>query len=1340
MVSGNREWTPEQRLAIEVKSKNVLVSAAAGTGKTAVLVERIIRQVLSKDISCDIERLLVVTFTEKAAIEVKDRIRTALREASESEPLDERVQRQISLMDQAQISTIHSFCLSVIRRYFYLVDLEPTFRVLDSHEAELLRLEALDDVFERWYQEDSGRYETFVSLVEMYGGSGVDEELKSIVLRLYDFAKTQPSADGWLEEAYDWYENLAVQIGRVLEEDDKSRLYHLDGILLSLPWSRVLMDALISDVNHALSYSREAERICCLPYGPQHYLPVISEEVSNLEKLSQLANEARTVLTGLDGNRGPSEEFARLQEQGIGILGSIREIIGNFQFTSLPTKKISEVSEELQEKAKEYRNAYKREFRSAAKNVLMRPSSELLQEIAGQAPYVRCLIDLVLELDKEFAEKKKLRGGVDFSDLEVYCLSILKQDDQRLAREIGENFDYVFVDEYQDTNPIQEEIISLVSQESNLFMVGDIKQSIYRFRLAEPRIFLEKYRSFQHVSEDCYVDSSSCGARVDLSKNFRSRKEVIDAVNYIFENIMKKEVAEIDYTDDSRLNLGARYPDVSGDCSLAAEVLLIERQNRDGSPNAIEKQETGDGSIHNAGDSSAFANTISDVDDTVEEYESLEKEALVMASKINQLVGPHSSFLVWDSEQSRYRNCTYKDIAVLMRATKDRANVVMDIFQKCGIPVYSELGTGYFRAREIEVSLSILSVVDNPRQDIPLAAVLRSPVVGLSPRDIAIIKALASREELYDSLKDFSVLWQDPENAAFDRCVGLKIDRSEVISLSKTVSEFLDQIESWRTMFRRVPLAHALWTVLKETGYYDYAGGLPGGSQRQANLRALVNRAMDFDGFGRHGLFRFLRFIERIQESEGDLGTARALGESEDVVQVLSVHRAKGLEFPVVFVADLGKKFNMQDLRPDILFHKDLGIGAVFSDLGCRIKYPTLAYQANKSQILKDNLAEEMRILYVAMTRAKEKLYLVGSANNLEKELHTWHKKDISSAQTYLDWIVPLLLREVDSRTSWRTLEIPEDIPFKLELYGVEGGGRVPEPFARTSHESSLKWNDLKNLSPLSSPPDEAVFSEVKRRLEWNYGYKPFTSTPAKMSVGELKSRFILDEEAIQFVPSPTKRLAFTGRKGPTGVERGVAVHALLARINLDLPMSETSIKNEIERLSDTGFLVKEHILDEDVSMLSKFFRSPTGRMLLASPERVRREVPFTMRLDVEMVEEAFGDAARVVPIFEGGIHGESQEFSDRKDYIVVQGIIDVLIENQGGLTILDYKTDSITLDELLSTADIYAPQIALYSHAAEVIFARSVLRSVICFLTLGKEVEIDWRNYLKGISGVRKI
>lgn len=1340
MGSAKREWTSEQRLAIEVGGKNMLVSAAAGTGKTAVLVERIIRHVLSEDEPCDIERLLVVTFTEKAALEVKDRVRTALREANDSRPSDDRIKRQLSLMDRAQISTIHAFCLSVVKRYFYLVDLDPTFRVLDSNEAELLRLEALDEVFERWYQNESREYETFVNLVEMYGGSGVDEDLKDTVLRLYDFCKTQPSAHEWLEEAYTWYENMSFLMEQVSKLDTEAAAYQLDGIFLTLPWARVLIDALISELNSAVLYSQEAEAICSLPYGPKHYLPVISEEASFLRRLNQLAHEAMTLVSGEDRRQRPDGKSVGSDVQATRVLGSIRQMVEEFEFANLPPKKIGEVRAELLDRAKECRDMYKKNFKSASKNVLMRPSGGVLQEVAEQAPYVRCLIDLVLELDKKYTEKKKSRGGVDFSDLEVYCLSILKQDDCGLAREIGENYDYIFVDEYQDTNPIQEEIISLVSKENNVFMVGDIKQSIYRFRLAEPRIFLEKYNLFQHVDEERYVDPNAHGVRVDLSKNFRSRKEVVDAVNYVFEKVMKKEVAEIDYTNDSRLNLGAHYPDASENCSLTAEILLVERKNQDRPLNAHRKQQIEGREAQSTGDRVVLDMAAGEGDGAVEEYESLEKEALVMASKIQELVNPSSPFVVWDSDLSRYRNCTYKDIAILMRATKDRANVVIDIFQKCGIPVYSELGTGYFRAREVEVSLAILSVMDNPRQDIPLAAVLRSPVVGLSPRDIAIIRVLEPRDELYDSLEDFSLLWQDQQNVAFDECAKLELDKSEVIELSSIVSRFLDQLQSWRTMFRRVPLAHALWTVLKETAYYDYVGGLPGGPQRQANLRALVNRAMEFDSFGRHGLFRFLRFIERIQESEGDLGTARTLGESEDVVQILSVHRAKGLEFPIVFVADLGKQFNMQDLHSDILFQKDLGIGAVFCDLNSRIKYPTLAYQANRFQIQKDNLAEEMRILYVAMTRAKEKLYLVGSARDLDGKIQTWKRLDVSSARTYLDWLLPCVLKELGSETPQVVPELTQNVPFRLLLYGIDGGSIIPEPFARTIYESSIKYNEIRQLLPPSSPMDESVYSEVKRRLEWDYGYRPLTSTPAKMSVGELKSRLDLDEDIFRVLPPPTKRLSFTERKVPSGVERGIAVHALMAKMSLDLAMSEERILDEIERLSSIGFLEKEHILDDDVSRILRFLQSPTGNILRTSLPHVRREVPFTMRLDVGIVEPGSGTSTKVVPLFEMCDRGASNESSERKDYVVVQGIIDVLIEHGDALTILDYKTDSITLEELPRTVESYAPQIALYSYAAEMILGIPVVHSVICFLTLGREVEVDWRNYLSDISGVRQI
>ncbi|HOB30581.1 MAG TPA: helicase-exonuclease AddAB subunit AddA [Bacillota bacterium] len=1289
----DKKWTAEQSLAIDVYGKNMLVSAAAGTGKTAVLVERIIRRVLSHDEPSDIERLLVVTFTEKAAVEMKERIGEALQKARKENPLDARIHRQISLLERAQISTIHSFCLSIVKRYFYLVDLEPSFRVLDSKEAELLRIEALDEVFEQQYHHGTGNYQLFADLVDMYGGRGTDEDLKDTVLRLYDFSRTQPSAEEWLEEAYSLYEMVDNLIAGTESLDHLLSTQDLDIALAGLPWTEVLFEGLLTDLDDVLLYAEEAEKLCYLNNGPQHYLPVISEEVGFFTRL-----------------RDKVQEYKRDRHD---VLISIRKMVQGFKFSDLPGKRTDEVDPELLDRTKECRNRYKKGFERIKSNVIMRPSFDLMSEIQKQTPYVRCLVDIVYELDERYREKKKARGGVDFSDLEVYCLKILKHEDPNLAAEIQDAYDYVFVDEYQDTNPIQEAIISLVSKGDNLFMVGDIKQSIYRFRLAEPKIFLEKYELFEPVDQKGNFDPDALGVKVDLSNNFRSRKEVIDAVNYVFENIMKKSVAEIDYTAENRLNLGAWYPEISEPDLLIAEILLVEREEQ--------AKET----LLQGGNEG-----LEEGDESLEEYEALEKEALVIASKIKELVDPTDPFQVWDPEQGCFRDCTYKDIAILMRSTRDRANVMIDIFQKCGIPVYSELGTGYFRAREVEVALSILSVMDNPKQDIPLASVLRSPVVGLSPRDITIIRVFNQDGDLYESLKSFALLHKDSDPYILDQCQALDLDALEVLELSRVVFEFLEQLEIWRTMFRRRPLAHALWAVLKETGYYDYVGGLPGGAQRQANLRALVDRAMEFDSFGRHGLFRFLRFIERIQETEGDLGTARALGENEDVVEILSVHKSKGLEFPVVFVADLGKMFNTENLRHDILFHKDLGIGAMFCDLDTRIKYPTAAHQANYIQIKKDDLAEEMRILYVAMTRAKEKLYLVGSAKDLEKKFEKWKRLDLLGAETYLDWVCPPVLKGLGSK----------DIPFRVDLIGVEGGIPVPEPFASGGSVSSRQWHEVTNLLSPSWPVDPLVYSEVQRRLEWEYRYRPLTVTPAKMSVGELKSRLDLQDETWRLFPSPDKRLVPSEGKIPSGVERGIAVHALLARMDLSKGRNQDQIAEEVHRLAGMGYLEREHILAEDIARLWRFFQSPLGKIMTSLPNNVRRETPFTMRLDVKLMEDRSNAGSVVMPVFDLDSNLYCMDSCGRSDYIVVQGIIDVLINDGESLTILDYKTDSITMAELDRTLETYTPQVALYCYAAEMIFGLPVASGFIYFLTLEELVEIDWRNYLNSVSGFKNI
>ncbi len=1330
MSSSESNWTPEQRLAIEFRGNSMLVSAAAGAGKTSVLVERVIQQVLSPDQPCDIERLLVVTFTEKAALEMKERLRSALQDAKTKRPDDTRITRQISFLERAQISTIHSFCLSIVKRYFYRVNLDPSFRVLDSNESELLRYEALDEVFEDRYGGDFPDYKFFWGLVEMYGGRGVDETLKETVLRLHDFSKTQPSIEDWFENTLDWYAKVREFMNSTPQDNPGSSGF--DEMVLRLPWARVLLDCLVTDLDEAISHAEEACAVCLMPSGPEYYLPVIEEELSFFKEAHDLAEKVSVALES-------PEMFSEMQvlgQDGCTFISKIRAI-GEFKFKRLPSKRNSEAIPELVERAKDYREKAKNAFKGIARNTLMRPSGQILGELRDLVPFIECLVNIVLDLDKKYIEKKKDRGGVDFSDLERYCLEILRQDDFNLAREVRNSYDYVFVDEYQDTNPVQDAILALVSTPCNLFMVGDIKQSIYRFRLAEPKIFLEKYNTYRYIKENRPVDSDAPGVKISLAKNFRSRKEVVDAVNFLFERIMLKSVAEIDYTKGHRLYLGASYPEESGQ-ALTAGLLLVERNSLSAEElpgqepsSCSEGQETGSEAVgsNGAGDQDTL-----DQDSDSEEYEGLEKEALVVASKIQELVDPEKPFKIWDAKKSQFRNCTYKDIAVLMRATKNRANVMIDIFQRCGIPAYSELGTGYFRAREVEVALSLLSVIDNPRQDIPLAAVLRSPVVGLAPRSLAVIKAISPKEEFYDSLVDFVALGDIAVQALWGENSEQEAQRLEVTCLQKVLSDFLEKLDSWRTMSRRMPLAHVLWNVLGETGYYDYAGGLPGGAQRQANLRALFNRAAEFDNFGRHGLFRFLRFIEKIQESKGDLGTARALGEHEDVVQVLSIHKSKGLEFPVVFVVDLGKQFNMEDLKNDILFHKDLGIGAMYCDLATRVKYPTLAYKANQAQIRKDNLAEEMRVLYVAMTRAKEKLYLAGSARGLAKQIDRWKKPGLSKAVTYLDWVCPAILHE-------------QCTPFHVEIWGVPGAPPVPEPFLSSSFECSVTWNEVKNLVVPDSPEDPVVYPEVKKRLEWDYPYRPYCITPAKMSVGELKRRLDFEDEIWRFLPSPEKRLAFTGGMA-SGVERGTAVHELLARMDLAKGSCELGVIQEVDRLSSMGFLEKKYIEPEDISRICKFFASPTGKLIVLSPERVKREIPFTMKLDVRLkrsgAEGSFGlgydlgnETAcpdEVVLDLAGG-HFPS---SAPKESLLVQGVIDVIIEDSDGLTILDYKTDSISIAEVPRLVNRYKPQVSLYSYSAEKILGIPVKRTALIFLTPGVEEEIDWRGYMSRISVTR--
>jgi ATP-dependent helicase/nuclease subunit A len=1260
-------WTPLQERAITLDGCNILVSAAAGAGKTAVLVERLTRRLLDPVNPLDLERLLAVTFTEKAAAEMKLRIRASLLEASQKSPEDARIERQLLVLDRAQISTIHSFCLSVIRRYFYKVGLDPRFRVLDENESELLRQDALSEMMEALYDDAGEPGDAFRSLVDRYGGRGTDEGLQAVLLRLHDFARTQASMEGWLEDAV-----------RQAELPGGASLWETS-------WMKSIIARAARELGRALSFAEQALEICRKPYGPAGYDEAVSDDI-------RVYREVISLLTA--PGVGPSTYEAAV------------EILRGFAH-----KRLGRVAKEcdpaMKDQAKELRDTGKDLFKKVSGYAFTRPAEDLAREVRETAPFVRTLVSLVRDLDRRFTEKKLDRGGLDFSDLERYCLMALESDGGQVAQDVRRGFDAVLIDEYQDTNPLQERILSLVCSQDgpgNRFMVGDLKQSIYRFRLAEPRIFLEKFESFSRAepgAEAAQVPQGCVGVRIDLTHNFRSRREVVDAVNFLFCDFMKRDVGEIDYRGDHELRLGASYPEPSG-AEYRAELHLIERQDikRDNVDGEAPDGEAAAGEAAGRevpGSDAAAAGAENGGPDSLEEFEALEKEALVVADRIAAMVDPANPLMLWDHRAGAYRPCSYKDIVILMRSTKDRANAVLEVLGRCDIPAYADTGAGYFQAREVEVALALLQVIDNPRQDIPLAAVLRSPVAGLTPADLAAIRAAHKKGDFYDAVKAYA---SSPTGGV----------------IASVLRRFFDSLDRWRTLARRRPLAEVLWTILRETGYEDYVGGLPGGAQRQANLRALCDRAREFDSYGRHGLFRFLRFIEKLQDRKGDLGTARALGEHEDVVRVMSIHKAKGLEFPVVFVIDMGKQFNLEDSRQDILYHRDLGIGVEYCDLEKRVKYPTGPHQAISIKIKDENLAEEMRVLYVALTRAKEKLVMVGSVRELEKRFHRWEQHDPASAITYLDWICPAVFGSQDA------------CPVDARVWGTAGTDPVPPPRPRTPASESLLWRDVRELkAPANLNPE--VFEQVKRRLEWRYPYGSMTRMFAKMSVGEIRKRLEDEEE-------DARRLWDSGSRGRlTGAERGIAVHALLSRMLLSEAASLEGIAREAERLLDSGLIQAPGLDERDIRSIADFFGTEAGKALVESPGRVLREVPFTLKLPAT----AF---AGIVPEVGLGAYGEdglTQNRFDDLDFVVVQGVIDVLVDEGETLALLDYKTDDLPESALGARFNSYLPQIALYALAAEKILKKPVRSASIAFLTHGRVMEAKWREYLaaRNLAGV---
>lgn len=1195
------KWTKDQEKAIKTRGKNLLVSAAAGSGKTAVLVERIIKLITEDMI--DINKLLIVTFTNAAAGEMRERILGALiKEIENGSEYEEHLRRQITLLGRSYITTLHSFCIDIVRKNFHLVGIDPSFRIGDMTETSIMIQEALEEVLEEEY-EAANRH--FIELVEGFGGNREDIKLQELILKVYGFIQSKPYPKKWLEESADKFNMTKSEF-----ENSKWVQTIKDSIKIELEGSKEIIQGAIADCNK--------------PYGPKEYEEALLIDINNIDDLLlSLASSMESFYLNIYDLKHPK----------------LKTIRGNRKL---------EVDESLQKEVKELRDKYKDNIKNLKEKVLVKSFDEYLDQINTIYPMIKYLGEVVIKFGDRYSEKKLDKGILDFNDLEHYALTILENDE--VQKEYNKKLDHIFVDEYQDSNIVQETILNRIKRENNLFMVGDVKQSIYRFRLADPSLFIEKYETYDKEGE-------GLNRRIDLSQNFRTRVDILDGINYLFKSFMTKTLGEIDYTEDAYLYKGLDFKEID-DPNI--ELNIIE--------NVIQSND--------------------ELSEELQEMSSIEAEASFVAARIKTLIGQET----YNAKKSEYMKIDYKDIVVLLRSPKAWAPIFTEIFLKEGIPVYTDDNSGYFDTIEINMFLDLLKLIDNKRQDLPLISVMRSPIGGFTIEELIKLR-LENREESY---------YKALENYVANNDDKLKIK----------LKDFLDKLERWGVEARYLKLDEFIWKVLIETGYYHYVGAMPGGIQRQANLRILVDRASQFEKSAINGLFLFLRFIDKLTKSKGDMGSAKTLGENENVVRIMSVHKSKGLEFPVVMCCGIGKKFNLRDVQQDVLLHKDLGLGPKFVDIEKRIYNETLPQLAIKRKMKIENLSEEMRILYVALTRAIDKLILIGSVRELEREAKKWLRGttlfNLVKGQSYLDWICSALAKHRDGepirelgkgssneshidneeKSRWTISLLNKSDIYLKEIEKNEG-----------NIEERLRLEKFK----LETEPE---FKElIQTRFEWEYPNECDVGIPSKLAVSDIKKANAQNMDDIVFkIPSLVKRPDFIeGKKPFTKAEIGTIIHFVMQHLNLDRISEPAQIQQQVDEMVTSELLTFEEANVVNVDKILKFFESNIGKRILKA-DKIYKEAPFILK---KMASEVIND------------------LEDCSEEVLIQGIIDCYFEEGEDLVLVDYKTGHVFGGNIEVIIARYRIQMELYKEALENITKKKVKESYIYLFDIDKEVQI---------------
>ena len=1268
-------WTTEQQQVIDLRNRNILVSAAAGSGKTAVLVERIVKIITDKNHPVDIDHLLIVTFTNAAAAEMRERIGNAIEKALDEQPGNEHLLRQLTLIHNAQITTIDSFCLYVVRNHFHEIDLEPNFRIGDEGELKLLREDVLGRVLEQNYEEPS---EAFSDFVEGYASGRTDAALNEMILQLYEFSRSYPWPEKWLDSF--------VGIYRIENREELDRA----------EWLAPLTENICFVLKDCEQLLKQALAVTQQDDGPDMYEKAVRSDLEKYESLSKLTSfcELSVALSDIKYDR----------------LASSRGFEGD------PDK--LELVKSLREQAKDV-------VKKLCKQYFFCSPEMMIEQLERTEPMLEEVVRLTKQFADEFAAAKRRKNLVDFHDVEHFALQILVDEEtekaKKTAEEFRNTFEEIMIDEYQDSNEVQETLLRSISREergeNNIFMVGDVKQSIYRFRLARPELFMKKY--------DSYSLEESTTQRIDLHKNFRSREEVLTCTNDIFYKIMARSLGNVEYDAEAALYPGASYP-VSAD--FIPEILLADSN-----------------------------------DELLEDTELTDKktlEAKIVAEEIKHLMKTQP---VTDKAAGTLRAARYSDIVILLRSLSGWADSLVEVLNGNGIPAHTVSSTGYFSTVEVQTVLSMLRLLDNPRQDIPMAAVLRSPMAGLTDEELAVLRledgsvpfheaVLELAEGLYeeDGQKEISDSEADRKQG---RNADEKTENHIEITAHRKLLKFYKKYRQLRQLVPDTPIHELIEIILRETGYGHYVAAMPAGNRRTANLNMLLEKATAYEKTSYKGLFHFVRYIDELQKYDVDFGEADMVGENEDVVRIMSIHKSKGLEFPIVIVSGMGKNFNKQDTRSKMVLHPELGIGLDYMDGKKRIKSPTIAKKAIAKQIDLENLGEELRVLYVALTRAKEKLILTGTLKDAPEKLEFFrqqaalyaHSSDTTaipyltreSAAGYLDWILPAVLSYGD----------------KYPVRIVEAAELVLDEV-----ENQLEQNEnLTERIVEIEAADTQLVGQLKQRFSQRYPYQTDILRKNKYSVSELKHRAMrekfeaeqeetipafLEEPVTPTIPLFIQRQGIVGQEAQNkaqdagqeaeskaeqkiesntanrGALRGTAVHRVMECYDFT---SEKSVQEQMDAMekeekitADMRALVKEQIVADFVS-------SETGRRMALAQcgGALYREKPFVMGFTEEEMERyGFGAGAQMIENEAQTENAQQEIMSENvsqenhmheEDLTLIQGIIDVFWIEDDGITVLDYKTDRVdTVQELI---DRYATQLKLYADALERVFATRKLK-----------------------------